>query len=271
VQFWPGFGLRGVIYEAARWLARSLARWDPFVRMAARRCSIALATAEKTRSRLVRLGVCRANVVSEVAFPKDGSDLRYLMSLPEASGHHARFITIGRLIHWKGVHLALHAFARANIADAEYWIVGGGPDRRRLERLARKLGIANRVRFLGAQPRQEALRLLSECHALVHPSLHDSGGWACIEAMAAGRPVLCLNLGGPATQVTAETGFKCNVASPATAIADLGAAMTTVARDRALRDLLGKGGRKRISELFLLEDRARYYSDCYWSELRRLA
>src|SRR2546430_4418443 len=41
-----------------------------------------------------------------------------------------------------------------------------------------------------------------------HPSLHDSGGWVCLEAMAAGRPVICLDLGGPGYQVTEESGIK---------------------------------------------------------------
>ena len=51
---------------------------------------------------------------------------------------------------------------------------------------------------------------------LIHPSLHDSGGWVCLEAMAAGRPVICLDLGGPGLQVTEKTGIKVKASTPTT-------------------------------------------------------
>ena len=66
----------------------------------------------------------------------------------------------------------------------------------------------------GAVSQERARELLEACHVLVHPSLHDSSPFVCIEAMGAGRPVICLDLGGPAAQVTAETGFKVRASTP---------------------------------------------------------
>jgi len=85
---------------------------------------------------------------------------------------------------------------------------------------------------------------------LVHPSLHDSGGWVCLEAMAAGRPVICLDLGGPALQVTQETGIKVPAISPDQAIRDLAAAMVKLATDPALRARMGQAARPRVREHF---------------------
>lgn len=82
---------------------------------------------------------------------------------------------MGRLIHWKGFHLGLRAFAVANIADSEYWIVGDGPKREELKLLAKELGVEDKVHFWGFLPRSETLQKLGESHVLVHPSLHDSG------------------------------------------------------------------------------------------------
>ena len=65
---------------------------------------------------------------------------------------------------------------------------------------------------------------------LVHPSLHDSGGWVCLEAMAAGKPVICLDLGGPGEQVTRETGFKIPALDPDQAVKDMARAMAVLAR-----------------------------------------
>src|SRR3990172_2688633 len=81
-----------------------------------------------------------------------------------------------------------------------------GPDSGRLEKSARDLGIMTRVRFAGRMSRHEVLRMLGDAHVLVHPSLHDSGGWVCVEAMAAGKPVICLDLGGPAPAVGGGAG-----------------------------------------------------------------
>ena len=99
------------------------------------------------------------------------------------------------------------------------------PRRRSLEVLARRLGVDHKVRFWGHLPRKEALSKLERCHVLVHPSLHDSGGWVCLEAMAAGLPVVCLDLGGPATQVTQETGIKVAARNPRQTVVDLAEAM----------------------------------------------
>ena len=104
--------------------------------------------------------------------------------------------------------------------------------------------------FVGELPRSQLLQKLAECDVLMHPSLHDSGGWVCLEAMAAGRPVLCLDLGGPALQVTEDTGIRLRSRSPMQAVEDLAAALMTLASDRTLCSAMGAAGRRRISEHF---------------------
>jgi glycosyltransferase involved in cell wall biosynthesis len=142
------------------------------------------------------------------------------------------------------------------LGEAEYWIIGDGPDRRRLEEMAKSLGIGERVRFLGSLPRYETLALLSECSALVHPSLHDSGGWVCIEAMAAARPVICLNLGGPAIMVDTETGIKVDASNAEEAVEGLASGMSALAGRPAWLRALGETGRQRAREHFTWEAKA---------------
>lgn len=263
LAFWFTLGLRGFLYEGVRTLARALAEHDPLVRFTARRAALALATTPETAVRLKSLGAQRVDVLSQVAL--SDADIRALAELPPPTSTPIRFLSLGRLLAWKGFHLGLQAFARSGLRDAEFWIIGDGPERKRLEALARQLGVANRVRFWGALPRQDALRLLGQVHALVHPSLHDSGGWVCLEAMAAGRPVLCLDLGGPATQVTQETGFKVSAYTPAQAVADLAEAMVRIATDRALRLQMGDAAKARVVEAFCwkvrVEQLAKHYGE----------
>ncbi|HEY9661120.1 MAG TPA: glycosyltransferase, partial [Allocoleopsis sp.] len=162
-------------------------------------------------------------------------------------------------------------FAEANLADFEYWIVGEGPEKARLQALAAKLGIADRVKFWSRLPRQEILHKLGECLALLHPSLHDSGGWVCLEAMAAGCPVICLDLGGPALQVTEETGFKIAARSPDQTVQDLAKAMTHLAKDQDLRVQMGEAAQKHVWSSFSWEKRGQLLVDFYEEVLKQQA
>ena len=269
LAFWTTFGLKGIAYEIARTVARFLGELDPLVRLTARRASLALASTPETRARLKRLGVKRVVTMSQVALPLE--EIEVLSRMPPPTAGPVRFLSIGRLLHWKGFHLGLEAFARSGLEDAEYWIVGEGPERRRLEALAWRLGVAHRVRLFGQLPRRQVLELLAQVHALVHPSLHDSGGWVCPEAMAAGRPVICLDLGGPAMQVTEECGIKVPALSPHQVICDLAAAMQTLAADRALCARLGQAGRNRVKECFEWSGKAERLSRLLEEVLGQLA
>jgi glycosyltransferase involved in cell wall biosynthesis len=154
------------------------------------------------------------------------------------------------------------------LPNTEYWIVGPGPERLRLESLTRKLGITDTVRFIGEIPREEVRSLLDDCVALVHPSLHDSGGVACLDALAAGKPVICLATGGPATQVTDDTGFLIPATTPQETIRGVADAMRRVAEDEVLRTTLGRNGSRRARELFTWQMRGRVLADLY-ERLRR--
>jgi len=161
--------------------------------------------------------------MSQVALPVE--ELGLLSQVPLPPKEPVRFLSVGRLLHWKGFHLAIRAFAQSGVKEAEYWFVGEGPEQRRLEALARRLGVADRVRFLGKLPREKVLEVLAQVHALIHPSLHESGGWVVMESIAAGRPVICLDLGGPSMQVTESVGFKIAAQTPEQAVRDIAKAM----------------------------------------------
>jgi glycosyltransferase involved in cell wall biosynthesis len=261
--FLRDFGWRGRMYELIRAVARALGEYDPFVRLSARRSALALATTEQTAERLRTLGASDVRVFSESGI--SDMELEELSQYRKTEVQPVRFISIGRLLHWKGFHLGIRAFARLDGLGAEYWILGDGPERRRLEALAEELGIADRVRFWGNVPRLEAFRRLGQCTALIHPSLHDSGGMVCLEAMASGRPVVCLDLGGPSMQVTEQSGFKVPALDPDQAIRDIAAAMSSLARDPDRRARMGIAARSRVNEHFIWSSkRARldaYYGD----------
>jgi glycosyltransferase involved in cell wall biosynthesis len=248
--FWRCFGFRGKLYEILRDLARSLGQFDPFVRLTARRAAFTFATTHETETRVRQIGCRRVGVLFGIGLPAE--EIQRLGDIPTRQANPFRLLSLGWLLHWKGFELALRSFALFNrrFPNSEYWIIGDGPERARLERLARELGVASKVSFWGLLPRFEVLDKLAQCDALVHPSLHDSGGWVCLEAMAAGRPVICLDLAGPGFQVTDDTGIKVPATSPQEVVSDLAAAMLRLAHDPALRIRLGQAGRQRVAAQF---------------------
>jgi glycosyltransferase involved in cell wall biosynthesis len=257
LAFWRSLGWRGVAYETVRWLARTLGTLDPFVRLTASRAARAFATTQETATMLGRLGCRNVALLSEAALPNE--EIERFAKVPDAPERPFRVLSLGRLLHWKGFHLGIQAFARfvKVFPDSEYWILGAGPDEKRLERLVGDLKLTGKVFLAGRVPREEAVAQLTKCHILLHPSLHDSGGWVCLEAMAAGRPVICLGLGGPGVQVSEETGVKVSGTTPGRVVADISAAMVRLAEDPALRRSMGAAGRRRVAEHFNWELKGR--------------
>lgn len=256
---------RGRLYETARNLACRIFEWDPFVRLTARRSRLALAVTENTARRVRSLGAKRVELLSQVGL--SAAEIAALPDQRSNSRANFRMVSVGNLLHLKGYHLALSSFGELlkSHPESEYWLVGDGPERRRLEAQAQALGINGRVRFWGKQPRTEVLQKLAECDVLVHPSLHDSGAIVCAEAMGAGLPVVCLDLGGPALQVTDDTGFKIAAKSPDQTVADMAAALGKLAGSVELRRQMGEAGRQRVRDFFGWEEKGelmnRYYRE----------
>jgi glycosyltransferase involved in cell wall biosynthesis len=263
--FRDSLGFYGKAYETLRNFAQGLGRLDPFVRMTVRRARLGLATTRETEKRIQALG-CRKTVF----YPTVGlctDDRLLLRTFPIRHDNPFRVVSMGNLLHLKGFELGLRAFANIEpqFSASEYWIIGDGPERKWLKRLACDLGIGEKVTFLGQLSRAQALDKLYDCDVLLHPSLHDSGGWVCLEAMAAGRPVVCLDLGGPALQVTEETGIKVPAISPDQAVDGMARALSRLAGDLALRVRLGSAARQRVRDSFDWDKKGIFMSNLYES------
>ena len=260
---WSGFSFRGRVYERIRDVARWIGERDPLVKLTAQRSAYALATTPETAERLSKLNVKSVGVLGASAL--NDPEINYLGQLPQSTNGQFTFVSMGRLLHWKGFHLGLHAFARARLPNAHYIVIGDGPEYDRLKALAGELKISSHVTLTGRLPREEALSVLGRSHVLIHPSLHDSSGWVCIESMAAGHPVICLDLGGPATQITPETGIKVAAKTPEQAIDELARQMRALAMDRALLDEMGRAAKQRVQDKYRWGVKVATLADIYAS------
>jgi glycosyltransferase involved in cell wall biosynthesis len=262
--FWWDFSSRGKVYETFRNLARSLASLNPVMRVSASRSRFAIATTEQTALRLRRLGAKHVEVHPQ--FGMTSGEIQYFANFPIRQSRPFRLISMGRLIHWKGFHLSLRAFAEFQVSypDSEYWIVSSGPEGDHLKAAANELGVESKVVFGGGfRTLQEVYAKLAQCDVLVHPALHEAFGNVCLEAMAAARPVICLDLGGPALQVTHETGIKVPAITPDQVVRDLANAMTRLAQTPGLRVSMGIAARQRVQEHFDWAGKGDWLSELY--------
>jgi len=217
------------------------------------------------------LAVCDALRQRAVAqgFPAERTLVHYngvdLAAFPAAHEDDGETVLhVGRLVEKKGTALLLRAFAR--VPAGKLVIVGDGPLRASLERLARHLGVAGRVRFLGAQPPETVAEWMRRAALLAVPSLTARDGDAeglpnvVVEAAASGLPVVgSSHAGVPEAVIDGRTGFIVaeGEAEPlAVRIADL-------LGDSALRRRMGAVGRALAEERFDLARQMRLLEQRY--------
>lgn len=184
----PALGLRGVLNDLARVGGRRLLRrlWPS--RQAQRRAVLTFAQNQDTARVLRRSAEVR--VLPNATCVEVGRQ-------PSASRRRRDALMIGRLLPWKGGVLAVRALASSRHDDAVLRIFGRGPDRRRITREARRLGIAHRVVFEDQVPREELLAQVAAAGVVLQPSVHEESSLAVAEALSLGTPVVCLDRGGP--------------------------------------------------------------------------
>jgi glycosyltransferase involved in cell wall biosynthesis len=118
-------------------------------------------------------------------------------SLPAPPAGRRRIVVPRRLFAKNGVEYLVRALPEiARRVDVEAVIIGDGPERGQLERLAASLGVADRASFLGARPHADMPGLLSSADLAVFPSLMEATSVAALESMACELPVAASRVGG---------------------------------------------------------------------------
>jgi len=242
-----GLPLRNRMAEAVRNLGNSLIGFDPLMRSTFSRAQIIACTTAETMARIPAR--FRGKCVVQPAIGIDDSEID-AFSGEEAPAPH--FLFVARLLYWKGLHLAIRAMAqvRTSLPDARLKIIGTGEDRAWLESEARAAGVMDLLEWIPSKPHAEIADEYRRSLALVFPSLHDSGGMVVLEALAAGLPVICLDLGGPGTIATSDCGVIVGARrSNEAAIVDaLAQAMIRVATDAGFRARLAANAPERARQ-----------------------
>lgn len=242
------FSFRARTAERIRSFGQWMFRHDPFFILSQSRASVILACNREALEGVPRRWRPKVELLSingiaahELAPPE-----------PYARGAKFKVLSAGRLIPLKGFDIALQAFAAfvRKCPVAEMTIVGDGPERVRLQGLIRDLCLEGSACIERWMPRERLLGTMRSCDVFLFASLRDGGGLVIVEAMAAGKPIICLDLGGPGLHVNEDCGFKIAAHDPDQAVADLADALERLWRDPGLSLKLGQGALARARRVY---------------------
>ena len=210
---------------------------------------VVLANSAAIAGRARSLGAANARVVHL------GTDL------PEAATPGSGLVTVGHLVARKRHADVLRALP--DVPGVTWTVVGDGPERPALERLAAELGVRERVRFLGQLPPREALAEARRAALFVLPSVDEAFGVAYVEAMAAGVPAIGCR-GEPGPEEIASSGGGIVLVPPRDPQALAGAIRDALGE----REALGRAARATVEAGFTWEQCGRATVAAYEEALR---
>ena len=153
-----------------------------------------------------------------------------------------RVLFVGRLAPQKGVSTLVAAAGLLKHPSARLLLVGDGPERKALEKEAKRIGMGDRLHFVGFVAHERLPAVLVHADLLVLPSLYEELGTVLLEAMQAALPIVASNIGGiPAVIEDGVNGLLVPPGEPEA----LARAIDRLLADRDLARRLSEGAQER--------------------------
>jgi glycosyltransferase involved in cell wall biosynthesis len=246
------YPLSGRILDALRDIVNWLALFDPLNMLTYKTANTILCKTPETLAALPRWCADKGHVQLEIGIRSDQGNDDLPIESGVSKGAECSFLYVGRLIYWKGLHLALAALAEARLScpSVTLIVVGAGPDEKWLRAESVRLGVSDIVEWHTWLPQSEVMEMYKRHYAFLFPSLHDSSGNVVLESLAAGLPVVCLDLGGPAMIVDESCALISVTAhlSEKEVVANLAANLVTLSNSPNLRASLTEKAKDRAKE-----------------------
>jgi glycosyltransferase involved in cell wall biosynthesis len=165
-------------------------------------------------------------------------------------------LSVGRVVHQKGLDLGLQALAGLKDMEWEWDIAGDGPALSLLQAMVADQGLQDRVHFLGWQTQEQLRQLYSAANLFLFPSRHEGMPNAILEAMASGLPVVATRISGNEELVAdSETGSLV----PAEDVESLRESLRVLLPRAELREEMGRAARRRVEQDFSWNNVAQQY------------
>jgi glycosyltransferase involved in cell wall biosynthesis len=158
-----------------------------------------------------------------------------------------KLLHVGRGVRTKGLRDAVRAMAALrDLPGVTLTSAGFGEEIALCQAEAQALGVADRITFLGRQPREAVEALYASHDVFLFPSFREPAGGVLYEAMRHGLPVITAARGGPDHIVDATSGIRIPVTDPKQFAADIATAIRGLATDPARVADLGAGAQKKV-------------------------
>ncbi len=236
--------------ERVRAALKASARYNPIIRGAIRRAAIVLLANQETADRLAGLRF-RSALLTETAIAGDDADSEPAFERPR--GGATRILWLSHVFSRKGLVLAVEGFKSAvdrsaGQVDIELIVVGDGDALAGAKQLAQRIGISDKISFLGAVPHSEVDRHLAEADIFLFTSVQDTSGNVLLEAMRKAKPIIALNHQGAKALVTQGGARLVDIGGYSETTRAIGSAIIAVAADSALRRRMGLAGWREMRE-----------------------
>jgi glycosyltransferase involved in cell wall biosynthesis len=196
----------------------------------------------------------------------NGVDTEFFTPLPSKPARNnsvLRILFVGRFRQQKNLSFLFRQVAQLPPATFELHLVGDGPEKQRLEGLARKLGIASAVTWHGWISPGALPQIYQSADCLVNPSLYEGMSNVVLEAMACGVPVIASRVpGNDELVLDGDTGFLFDLREPAALVSAL-----AELRDAGLRRRMGTSARNQAANFCSWNNVARQYVELFPTRL----
>lgn len=240
-------------------------RHDPWLRSSYERAACVVGVGDYVGEEVLSgVSLRRFETYSEIAAkpPAEGAEA-VLASRADRRGP-TRLLIVSRLIFSKGVQYALRA-AAALPQDISWTIdiLGDGPMRADLERLAASLGIAEQVTFRGFVTRARVEEFYRAADVFLFPSIREPSGAVIFEAMSWGLPMIAAHYGGPAAHIAPEFGIRVPIASESGFVNGLTNGIAELSRSSDKRLNMGRAALAAAEQRHSMFAMVEFYLDLY--------
>lgn len=192
----------------------------------------------------------------------NASEFQRFISKTKKSDNTFNIFWAGNIVYWKGIDLVIDTF---NIFsndnnNVKLNIIGDGGE---LERIKKKASHNSKIEFLGKLRQDELFPFINSQDLFFYPSF-EGGGMITLEAMAIGKPILCLNFGGPGEMtINNYNGFSIDYTNYSSAIENFVDALSFYSKNREFLYKHGDNSIQLVEKKFSLDSKINFFKNIY--------
>jgi glycosyltransferase involved in cell wall biosynthesis len=258
---WKTF-LRDTIISYARYVSKN---FNPLVRKIYHRASRIIVINKEIYFRMPEAIKEKTYIMPAVGVSLPNIDL------DNKTSKNNKFIVlyVGRFVYMKAPDIALEAFLKfaEKYNNVELIMIGSGKLEFILKKIIQSSADKHKVKLLEWLDRKEVMEYMRRCDVFLFPTL-EGGGMVVLEAMSCGKPIICMDYGGPKDFVSDECGIKIPLTNRKQIINDLSEALDKLYNDNDLRLKLGRAARKRVEDYYTWDKKVEWMNQVYLDLLK---